>query len=74
MSNYHWYLKQSLEFTETEELPVYVMWDILDASILYILCANGALSKYYINWTTTSNSQTGSHHETVVIDGSEYAM
>lgn len=72
MNNYHWYLKQSLEFVAKDSQPLTVMWDVLDASLLYMLCKNGKICRYCISWVTNSNNCIGSDHEVAVIDGSKY--
>jgi len=69
--NYHWYLKQSLDYTN-ERRPLTIAWDVLDGAIIYILSGNGSLSKYVFNWVTCRNERTGSDHHCAVIDGSEY--
>lgn len=71
MNNYHWYLKQSLEFVASDSQPVTVQWDTLDASFLYLLCKDGTLCRYNIGWVTYSNDCVGSDHEVAVIDGGE---
>ena len=72
MNNYHWYLKQSIEFAGSGDMPACVLWDVIDGTVLYILCINGSLRRYSIDWVTNTNTFTSSDHETAVIDGSKY--
>lgn len=71
MNNYHWYLKHSFEFLNATRVPVSVVWDAMDASILYMLLSDGSLSKYCIGWVTNANACPGSDAETAVVDGSK---
>ena len=72
MNNYHWYLKQSFEFVAPDSQPVAIQWDMLDASLLYLLCKDGTLCRYNIGWVTYDNMCEGSDHEVAVIDGGMY--
>ncbi|XP_077988781.1 elongator complex protein 1-like isoform X3 [Glandiceps talaboti] len=52
-SNYHWYLKQNLEFGATrEERVVAVQWDPEQGYCIHILCYGGDYLKYTWSWTT----------------------
>lgn len=72
MNNYHWYLKQSIEFDKPIQLPVCVLWDVIDPAMLYILLSDGSISRYILDWVTAANTHTGSSHEVAVIDGCKY--
>ncbi|KAK3098402.1 hypothetical protein FSP39_019180 [Pinctada imbricata] len=53
MSNYHWYLKQSLHFRdEAGDRVVSVMWDPEHTYRLHLVCQNGKYLQYTWSWTT----------------------
>lgn len=48
-----------------------MLWDTIDASIMYILTTSGTVARYTVGWVTNGNSVMGSDHEIAVIDGSK---
>ncbi|PIK52107.1 putative elongator complex protein 1 [Apostichopus japonicus] len=75
VSNYHWYLKQSLTF-DTSERVTAIFWDPEPANRLHLICANGSHLQYtWRSVTSTSQGQTQSDHGwAAVIDGCEVLL
>lgn len=54
MNNYHWYLKQSINFgAEPKERVTAVAWDPEVASRLHVVCCGGNYLQYTFSWTTS---------------------
>jgi len=80
--NYHWYLKQSLEFPATPVSPApghgcvgsvsAVCWDPERESRLHVV-AGGSYLQYTWAWGTDTSPGAGDSHQaiTAVIDGSK---
>nr|XP_022331417.1 putative elongator complex protein 1 [Crassostrea virginica]XP_022331418.1 putative elongator complex protein 1 [Crassostrea virginica] len=68
MSNYHWYLKQSIPFGEDRVSSL--TWDPEHAYRLHVLCQQGKYSQYTWHWTTHSSNNA----LVAVIDGSKLLM
>jgi len=72
MSNYHWYLKQRLEFSAAEHGVISaLLWDPELAYCLHVMLESGSYLQYSWTWTTNhSAGQTSRDLATVaVIDG-----
>jgi elongator complex protein 1 len=53
INNYHWYMKQSLEYNETNGgLINAIVWDPVDAYQLHIILNTGYYVNYRWVWTT----------------------
>ena len=66
VNNYHWYLKQSLQFDATEQDRVALMlWDPEHAYRIHILCEGGQYLQYTYSWVTDSSRNAS----VSVIDG-----
>lgn len=74
MSNYHWYLKQRLEFDSSHygKLST-LLWDPELAYCLHIALDAGHYLQYTWTWTTNQSTGLTSHDlaTVAVIDGSE---
>ena len=69
-SNYHWYLKQSLEFSGVRtERVASVLWDTEHEYVLHVMCGGGQYLRYRWSWTIHSSSDN--HTSVGVIDGGE---
>jgi len=71
MSNYHWYMKQRVNFEKSKGKINAVVWDPIDALRLHVLFESGHYATYTWTWTTNhSTGQTSDDLATVaVIDG-----
>ncbi|KAF6018415.1 IKBKAP [Bugula neritina] len=72
--NYHWYLKQALEFHTEDTKPQHISWDQLDATVLYFFSSAGSLTKFTFDWITHANTYSGCDHEVAVVDGKKLLM
>jgi len=74
--NYHWYLKQSLEFSATaDERMACFTWDTEAAYRLHIVLGNGQYQQYTWSWLT-NHSSSGNVNDlasVAVIDGGKSA-
>ena len=77
VGNYHWYLKQRLDFA-ADSAPARVAalaWDPEQPLTLHVVLAGGAYAQYTWGWCT-DEGRVGAEHESVVavIDGGERRM
>ncbi|XP_039257546.2 elongator complex protein 1-like [Styela clava] len=69
MSNYHWYLKQSVEFKK-HETPSCVQWDAEQSHRLHIVCKNGKYRQFVFGKTVNdSNIPVLCDEKEVVVNG-----
>ena len=73
MGNYHWYLKQNLEFAASDRVET-VQWDTEQAYRLRVVTSSGQYLQYTWAWTTSvSQGSVVDDQATVgVIDGGKY--
>ena len=73
VNNYHWYLKQSLNFGAGTDKVAAVMWDPEYVYHLHIMCTGGDYLRYTWSWDTCcSTSGTGKDQTMVaVLDGNK---
>jgi len=73
VGNYHWYLKQNLEFAASDRVET-VQWDTEQAYRLRVVTSSGQYLQYTWAWTTSvSQGSVVDDQATVgVIDGGKY--
>lgn len=68
VNNYHWYLKQSLDFPATNaDRVAAISWDPEHAYVLHIVCAGGQYLQYHWFWNTCGSKDDTT--QVAVIDG-----
>ena len=71
--NYHWYLKQSLEFSGLPSDRVSAcVWDLEHEYVLHVMCSGGQYTRY--RWAWTTHCSGGGDASVVVIDACEEVM
>ncbi|XP_076373726.1 elongator complex protein 1 isoform X2 [Tachypleus tridentatus] len=73
-SNYHWYLKQSLNFNNYHVTAV--LWDVIDPWMLHVTCAGGQYLCYKWTWIVNHSQSCSSDDNAcvAVIDGAHLKM
>ncbi|XP_066271077.1 elongator complex protein 1-like [Branchiostoma lanceolatum] len=77
VSNYHWYLKQSLHFGKNmADKPAAVVWDAEHPNRLHLVCSGGQYVMYEWTWVTNrSDGRTAQDNSYVaVIDGDKVLL
>ncbi|XP_070543580.1 elongator complex protein 1-like [Ptychodera flava] len=77
VNNYHWYLKQTLEFSATEEERlVAVQWDPEHVYRIHIICYGGNYYQHTWSWAThhSNGMWAGDNAYVAVIDGARVLL
>ncbi|KAI1301550.1 Elongator complex protein 1 [Halotydeus destructor] len=70
IGNYHWYLKQTLEFSSSSGQPSTLKWDTEKPMRLHITLNDGTYSYYTFKWSTCSSGNS----EVAVVDGKKLLL